>query len=73
MNDPFCYQAAVDAVIDALAVAQPVVYESAHLDPDVREQHQRLFDYFASLAARGVAVTSKLKPNTAKETGEGPS
>jgi len=51
-NDPFCYEAALHALIDALALAMPEDAKYKGKRPDI-------FSLAAQIAARGGAVSYK--------------
>lgn len=57
INDPFCYEAAVSAAIEALILAQPAPYQSNNPDPEQRALHEHLHSFFAQQAAQGKAIT----------------
>jgi len=57
INDPFCYEAAISGVRDALLIAQPVPYESNNPDEEQRKLHEKINQVFATIVARGGDVT----------------
>jgi Arc-like DNA binding domain len=59
MVEPSCYEAAMEAVLSALQAAQPVRYTSKHPETAVREQHAKLHNWAARVAAGGGDTTNK--------------
>jgi hypothetical protein len=59
MVEPSCYEAAMEAVLSALQAAQPVRYTSKHPEPAVREQHAKLHNWAARVAAGDGDITNK--------------
>jgi hypothetical protein len=57
MVEPSCYEAAMEAVVSALQAAQPV--RSKHSEPALREQHAKLHNWAARVAAGGGDITNK--------------
>ncbi len=57
INDPFCYEAAASAAIEALFLAQPAPYHSKHPNPEARALQEHLHSFFAQQVAQGKAIT----------------